>query len=73
MSTRVLVPADKHDDFVQTMAGFVQGMVKVGDPADPTVMLGPVIREERRTKHTWGRAPRGQGARGSFRPPASKE
>src|SRR5438045_9652927 len=32
------------------MAGFVQGMVKVGDPADPTVMLGPVIREERRTK-----------------------
>jgi acyl-CoA reductase-like NAD-dependent aldehyde dehydrogenase len=50
MSTRVLVPADKHDEFVQVMAGFVQGMVKVGDPADPTVMLGPVIREERRTK-----------------------
>ncbi len=50
MSTRVLVPADKHDDFVQVMAGFVQGVVKVGDPADPTVMLGPVIREERRTK-----------------------
>jgi acyl-CoA reductase-like NAD-dependent aldehyde dehydrogenase len=50
MSTRVLVPADRHDDFVATMAGFVQGMVKVGDPADPTVMLGPVIREERRTK-----------------------
>ena len=50
MSTRVLVPADKHDEFVQTMAGFVQGMVKVGNPADPTVMLGPVIREERREK-----------------------
>jgi acyl-CoA reductase-like NAD-dependent aldehyde dehydrogenase len=50
MSTRVLVPSDKHDDFVATMAGFVQGVVKVGDPADPTVMLGPVIREERRTK-----------------------
>ena len=50
MSTRVLVPADKHDEFVQTMAGFVSGMVKVGDPADPTVMLGPVIREERRVK-----------------------
>jgi aldehyde dehydrogenase (NAD+) len=50
MSTRVLVPADKHDDFVATMAGFVQGMVKIGDPADPTVMLGPVIREERRAK-----------------------
>jgi len=50
MSTRVLVPAEKHDEFVQVMAGFIQGMVKVGDPADPTVMLGPVIREERRTK-----------------------
>jgi acyl-CoA reductase-like NAD-dependent aldehyde dehydrogenase len=50
MSTRVLVPKDRHDDFVQAMASFVQGMVKIGDPADPTVMLGPVIREERRAK-----------------------
>ncbi len=50
MATRVLVPADKHDDFVAAMAGFVQGMVKIGDPADPSVMLGPVIREERRAK-----------------------
>jgi acyl-CoA reductase-like NAD-dependent aldehyde dehydrogenase len=50
MSTRVLVPAESHDAFVATMKGFVEGVVKVGDPADPTIMLGPVIREERRQK-----------------------
>jgi acyl-CoA reductase-like NAD-dependent aldehyde dehydrogenase len=49
MATRVLVPKASHDEFVQSMVGFVQGMVKVGDPADPSTMLGPVIRAERRT------------------------
>lgn len=48
MSTRVLVHKDAHDAFVQSMVGFVQGMVKIGDPSDPTTMLGPVIRPERR-------------------------
>ena len=32
------------------MVGFVQNVVKIGDPADPSSFLGPVIREERRTK-----------------------
>ena len=50
MSRRVLVPQASHDEFVQAMVGFVQGMVKVGDPADPTNMLGPVVRAERRAK-----------------------
>jgi len=50
MSTRVLVQKDVHDRFVENMIGFVQNMVKVGDPADPGTMLGPVIREERRQK-----------------------
>jgi aldehyde dehydrogenase (NAD+) len=50
MSTRVLVQKDVHDRFVENMVGFVQNMVKVGDPADPATMLGPVIREERRQK-----------------------
>ena len=36
--------------FVQNMVGFVQDMVKIGDPADPATMLGPVIRDERRQK-----------------------
>ena len=48
MATRVLVPKARHDAFVEKMVGFVQGMVTVGDPADPATMLGPVIRPERR-------------------------
>jgi aldehyde dehydrogenase (NAD+) len=50
MSTRVLVPRDAHDTLVQKMVDFVNGMVKVGDPADPSTFLGPVIRDERRRK-----------------------
>jgi acyl-CoA reductase-like NAD-dependent aldehyde dehydrogenase len=50
MCTRVLVPKEKHDGLVERIAGFVNGFVKVGDPADPSVLLGPVIREERRQK-----------------------
>jgi len=48
MATRVLVPRDRHDAFVEKMVGFVQQAVTVGDPADPATMLGPVIRPERR-------------------------
>src|SRR5437762_2737552 len=50
MNTRVLIPREAHDTLVQKMVDFVQGMVKVGDPADPGTFLGPVIREERRQK-----------------------
>jgi acyl-CoA reductase-like NAD-dependent aldehyde dehydrogenase len=50
MSTRVLVPKQAHDDFVARMKGFVEGFVKVGDPADPSTILGPIIRPERRDK-----------------------
>src|SRR5207245_6603406 len=50
MTTRVLVPREAHDHLVQKMVDFVRGMVKVGDPADPSTFLGPVIREERRQK-----------------------
>ena len=32
------------------MVEFVKAVVKVGDPADPSVMLGPVIRPERRAE-----------------------
>jgi len=48
MTTRVLVHRSRHDDLVAKMAAFVENMVKVGDPADPSVLLGPVIRSERR-------------------------
>jgi acyl-CoA reductase-like NAD-dependent aldehyde dehydrogenase len=48
MNTRVLVSRARHDELVAKMAGFVKAVVKIGDPADPKVMLGPVIRPERR-------------------------
>ena len=48
MNTRVLVSRSRHDELVAKMAGFVKHAVKIGDPADPSVMLGPVIRPERR-------------------------
>jgi acyl-CoA reductase-like NAD-dependent aldehyde dehydrogenase len=48
MTTRVLVQRARHDELVAKMKGFVENVVKVGDPADPSVMLGPVIRAERR-------------------------
>ena len=50
MTTRILVPREAHDHLVQKMVDFVRGMVKVGDPADPSTFLGPVIRDERRQK-----------------------
>jgi acyl-CoA reductase-like NAD-dependent aldehyde dehydrogenase len=48
MTTRVLVQRRRHDALVEKMAAFVRAFVKVGNPADPTVILGPLIREERR-------------------------
>jgi acyl-CoA reductase-like NAD-dependent aldehyde dehydrogenase len=48
ITTRVLVSRARHDALVEKMAGFVRAAVKVGDPADPSVFCGPVIREERR-------------------------
>lgn len=50
MCTRVLVAKGKHDPLVDRLTNFVTAFVKVGDPADPSVLLGPVIREERRQK-----------------------
>jgi acyl-CoA reductase-like NAD-dependent aldehyde dehydrogenase len=48
LCTRVLVPKKLHDAVVDRMLGFVKSFVKVGDPTDPRVTLGPLIREERR-------------------------
>jgi acyl-CoA reductase-like NAD-dependent aldehyde dehydrogenase len=50
MCTRALVPARLHDEYLTRLTEFVSGFIKIGDPADPSVMLGPVIREERRQK-----------------------
>ncbi|MDG2306738.1 MAG: aldehyde dehydrogenase family protein [Candidatus Binatia bacterium] len=48
MTTRVLVSRSRHDDLVTKMTDFVEKNVKIGDPADPSILLGPVIRPERR-------------------------
>ena len=46
-TTRCLLPASLYDRALEKMAGFVSNL-KVGDPSDPAVMVGPLIREERR-------------------------
>jgi acyl-CoA reductase-like NAD-dependent aldehyde dehydrogenase len=48
ITTRVLVGRDRQDALLEKMASFVNGVVTVGDPADPSIMVGPVIRAERR-------------------------
>ncbi len=48
LKTRVLVPRAQHDALVAKMEAFVKSSVKLGDPADPAVLLGPLIRPERR-------------------------
>jgi aldehyde dehydrogenase (NAD+) len=50
MCTRLLVPKAKQDGVVERLDMFLTNVVSIGDPADPSVMLGPVIREERRQK-----------------------
>ena len=46
-TTRCLLPSSLYDKAMEKMVAFVSS-VKVGNPADPTVMVGPLIREERR-------------------------
>lgn len=48
MCTRLLVPRAKQDGITERLDMFLQNVIQVGDPADPAVMLGPVIRDERR-------------------------
>ncbi len=71
-STRCLVPASLYDGAMERMAGFV-GKLKVGDPADPATLVGPLIREQRRVAvEEYIRAGRKEGATlaaGGRRPP----
>jgi aldehyde dehydrogenase (NAD+) len=47
LKTRVLVPRSMQDALVSAMESFVRSSVKLGDPSDPSVLLGPLIRPER--------------------------
>jgi aldehyde dehydrogenase (NAD+) len=48
-TTRLLVPDHMHDEIVDAVVKAVSSMT-IGDPADPSVMLGPLIREEHRQR-----------------------
>ena len=50
MCTRFMIPRARQAAAAESFAAFLGGVVSIGDPADPGTMLGPVIREERRTK-----------------------
>jgi len=47
--TRTLIEDPVHDEFVERVRVMLSA-VKVGDPADPTVMMGPLIRGEQRDR-----------------------
>ena len=75
-TTRCLLPASLYDRAMEKMVGFVTNL-KVGDPSDPAVMVGPLIRAERRTAvETFIRSGKDEGATlatGGRRPPALKQ
>jgi aldehyde dehydrogenase (NAD+) len=48
-TTRLLVPEHMHDAVVDEVVKAVSSM-KIGNPTDPSVMLGPLIREEHRQR-----------------------
>ncbi len=50
MCTRVLVPRSQQEALAEKLQSFLQAMARVGDPADPSVTVGPVIRAERRAQ-----------------------
>ncbi|MEE2030677.1 aldehyde dehydrogenase family protein [Rhodococcus chondri] len=49
LTTRLLVPRDKHDEIVARVAGFMSH-VPFGDPTNPKMYMGPLISEKQRDK-----------------------
>ncbi|GAB2825240.1 aldehyde dehydrogenase family protein [Actinocorallia aurea] len=49
LTTRLLVPRDRHDEIVEMVAGGM-ARVKVGDPTDPATYMGPLISAKQRAK-----------------------
>lgn len=47
--TRILVPAKRHDEFVEAFSQALS-QLKMGDPLDPTVDMGPLIAERQRDR-----------------------
>lgn len=42
--TRVLVPAARHDEYVDALAAEMSG-IQVGDPSDPATQMGPLVSQ----------------------------
>jgi aldehyde dehydrogenase (NAD+) len=49
ITSRVVVPRDRYDEVVDLASTFLAG-ISYGDPADPTVQMGPLISEQQREK-----------------------
>jgi len=49
ITSRLLVPREKHDEIVEQIAGMLAG-IKVGDPSAPDTYMGPLINERQRDK-----------------------
>jgi aldehyde dehydrogenase (NAD+) len=49
ITSRLLVPASRHDEIVAQVIANI-GTVKVGNPADPETIMGPLISEAQRQK-----------------------
>ncbi|WP_406234465.1 aldehyde dehydrogenase [Nocardia sp. NBC_01009] len=47
--TRILAPRSRYDEILEALVEHVRTM-KVGDPTDPTVILGPLISERQRER-----------------------
>ncbi len=49
LPTRILAERSIYDELVERLTAFL-GKIKVGDPTDPGVMMGPLIREAQRER-----------------------
>ena len=71
--TRILVPAARHDEFLDALASMVESLV-VGDPADPATEIGPLVaRRQQERVRSYIEDGRREGARlviGGSDPPA---
>jgi acyl-CoA reductase-like NAD-dependent aldehyde dehydrogenase len=47
--TRVLVPAARHDEYVDALAAEMAG-IRVGDPTDPATQMGPLVSERQQQR-----------------------
>jgi acyl-CoA reductase-like NAD-dependent aldehyde dehydrogenase len=47
--TRVLVPAARHDEYVDALAAEMTG-IRVGDPTDPATQMGPLVSERQQQR-----------------------